>query len=1030
MSRATHLETVFTEAQREHLLAGAVRVREADNFESELSRRRGVGEEFRQLVRGSGLIDGQILTRDQLAEMVRLEWKIQNLNAMSLTRLLGTYPYYQHFKDFRGDPEAFVAHMREQRPTWEASSGHPGADLEVLSNRLRAVLSSSGDEFAAGLDALMEIHGVGRAYATGALMLLDPKAHALINNPTVSIFREDGPLKLERGQQLVANERAAEKYPRLSSLSRTGQKVLTWTEVLFEVRALCEFEDFHEVDLLVWSFVESAKSEGRSKRKKASREPMDAQAAFEVIEAQLAEIEPQRIEVRREAEQRAHRLIQERLGRLGEEDVRELYGCFNADYHQGKARRDRFAPAFAGAHLRDAIRSLDALNRSIERIWTAPDGELEAVLDEFWQAREIPNAGRGLPSMVLHVRDPEKYHVLVTATGKGYRRLTGKDGTKRTGAFYRAFCKRVNKMREDLGVPPEAADIVLWRLGQPAESAASPAEEPEAERGAFTGFTGDTFRFLGELKANNTSAWFDENRERFVSQVRRPMRQLVTDLGTRFFSLYTTDIEYTPKVPQTLARIRKNVYGRMEENAYWDFYWAAFHRKSHKKTSDFQLYVAVHSNSFHCGMYLQSAPPEDIERLRERLTANPEKVQLHLDAARDRGLQFVDADGENLLEIGTAHELAAALAEGSVTIRRAIPASDPQAVSADLVSLVEQDYSVLYPLYLVATSEQPYEDIEAFLSSYGSGDEPDVVEPEECYTLEQLLEETLLGRGEVDTLVELLADKPQLIFYGAPGTGKTWLAERFARYLIGATGEIKTVQFHPSYGYEDFVEGIRPKLDEAAKQVTYQVVPGIFRRFCDEARKRPKQKFVLIIDEINRGNLPRIFGELLYLLERRGETIDLPVSGKSFSVPPNLIILGTMNTADHSIALLDMALRRRFHFERLDPKPDRLEEWLTENCPDMTYVGELLRRLNDELEKAGIDRDRHIGHSHFMHPDLDEVRLKRIWDHSVLPTLEEFFYGNADRVDAFSFTDFVEPSMGVAASADSEEDDGEDDDAD
>ena len=119
-----------------------------------------------------------------------------------------------------------------------------------------------------------------------------------------------------------------------------------------------------------------------------------------------------------------------------------------------------------------------------------------------------------------------------------------------------------------------------------------------------------------------------------------------------------------------------------------------------------------------------------------------------------------------------------------------------------------------------------------------------------------------------------------MIFYGPPGTGKTWLAERFALYLAGANGEVKTIQFHPSYSYEDFVEGIRPKVDGG--QVSYEVVPGIFRRLCDEARRRPKARFVLVIDEINRGNLPRIFGELLYLIERRGKSVELPVSSTAF----------------------------------------------------------------------------------------------------------------------------------------------------
>jgi 5-methylcytosine-specific restriction protein B len=278
--------------------------------------------------------------------------------------------------------------------------------------------------------------------------------------------------------------------------------------------------------------------------------------------------------------------------------------------------------------------------------------------------------------------------------------------------------------------------------------------------------------------------------------------------------------------------------------------------------------------------------------------------------------------------------------------------------------------------------------------------------------------ETLLGESEIDELEQLLAEKPQLILYGAPGTGKTFLAERLASYLTRNGGETRVVQFHPSYGYEDFVEGIRPVVstgsDASAGQVGYRVEPGIFREMCDQARRRPKDTFVLVVDEINRGNLPRIFGELLYLLERRGQEVKLPISRQSFSVPANLFVIGTMNTADQSIALVDVALRRRFHFFALAPNPPRLREWLATHAPRMVDVANVLQRLNDALRDEGIDENLFIGHAHFMRKGLDELGLQRVWQRSIEPTLEEYFYGKRDKVARFRHGAFVEGELVLA----------------
>ncbi len=276
-------------------------------------------------------------------------------------------------------------------------------------------------------------------------------------------------------------------------------------------------------------------------------------------------------------------------------------------------------------------------------------------------------------------------------------------------------------------------------------------------------------------------------------------------------------------------------------------------------------------------------------------------------------------------------------------------------------------------------------------------------------SLANLCRDTFLDAPFWEEVQKLLEDKQQIILYGPPGTGKTWLARQFARFWVDTApepgGAWQVVQFHPSYAYEEFVEGIRPQSEPAPDgrhQLTYRVRKGIFRLFCEQAKDHPNRRYVLILDEINRGELPRILGELLYLLEYREESVILPYSGEPFAIPDNVYLIGTMNTADRSIALVDHALRRRFHFVAVRPSPDVLRAYLEANGNwEMTWVARLLDEVNRRLEADGIEWHLHIGHSHFMRPDLDEAHLQLIWEHSVRPTLEEYFYRQPERLNDY-----------------------------
>ena len=280
------------------------------------------------------------------------------------------------------------------------------------------------------------------------------------------------------------------------------------------------------------------------------------------------------------------------------------------------------------------------------------------------------------------------------------------------------------------------------------------------------------------------------------------------------------------------------------------------------------------------------------------------------------------------------------------------------------------------------------------------GDEIDV-DGEKGPTLEELGQQLLIDADYLKKIERLLEDKRQVIFYGPPGTGKTYVAREFAKTVAGDEGAVQLVQFHPSYAYEDFVEGYRPAGLEGGLP-SFSVRNGPLKRLADRARENESEALhVLIIDEINRGNLAKVFGELYFLLEYRDEPITLQYSDEEFRLPENLWIIGTMNTADRTISLLDAALRRRFHFVPFFPDEPPIEgllrRWLTRHKPNLEWVADVVDWVNERLG----DRQAAIGPSHFLRKDLDEEWVGLVWEYSVEPYLKDQLMGQEDRYGAF-----------------------------
>ena len=494
--------------------------------------------------------------------------------------------------------------------------------------------------------------GLGRGYLSELLALRFPDKYWLLNKQVYDFLRAQGidlKAELPRGKKGDPGEEYIAAGRHLGDLRR----------------ALSEASGQSQDQLFADMFIYWA-------NKQQAPDPWEAQIAAWMKQ----EFPPVRLQTRRDAEERARNVIKNKLGQFAEADVLQLLTELDVDWYKGKVASMRFGLAFATPGFNQMVKDLSAFNTWLARLWETDDNALDTVLDQLWKETPVGGWGVAFPSVMLYLRDPMKYNILMPTLLQGLKTASGLDlGKKHLAANYRQYNQAACEFREHYHMPPQAVDIILTIIGK---------------------------------------------------------------------------------------------------------------RK-------------------------------------------------------------------------------------------------------------------------------------------GGGEPPPP--PESRYTLDQLMADTFLAEDFLHEVESLLEHKGQIVFYGPPGTGKTWVARHFGRYWVEASvdpgGKVEILQFHPSYAYEEFVEGIRPASVEGKdgrRELSYPIRKGRFLSICDDAREHPEQRFVLILDEINRGELPRIFGELLYALEYRDESVTLPYSGEGLTIPKNLYLIGTMNTADRSIALVDHALRRRFHF--IDLRPD------------------------------------------------------------------------------------------------------------
>ena len=506
----------------------------------------------------------------------------------------------------------------------------------------------------------------------------------------------------------------------------------------------------------------------------------------------------------------------------------------------------------------------------------------------------------------------------------------------------------------------------------------------ELTQASDSAFSARTFELLAGLTENPTRAFYSDNKDDFVAYLQNPFKRL----------LQSVPVELTPPMLKVLeternifSRILKNDFGR---GGAWDHYWGAFFPKDQKRIAAAQLFAAIHRNRFEWGFYVgahaDQASAAFLGQVRRRREALRAILKAHISEGR---FLFGSQDGGLGGGTRSVDEWIDNLSEASLSARMSLTRDEALSLSeTELRGHIARDFRELFPLLLIAIHDDPVTAIELLASPDG------VLELQPEYTLHKCAGDTGFDVRTLSMWRDAIERKGQAVLYGPPGTGKTYMARALARVLIGGgNGFWELVQFHPAYAYEDFMQGIRPRSNSEGG-LEFAMVPGRFLDFCTEAQGR-SDTCVLIVDEINRANLSRVFGELMYLLEYRDSTVPL-AGGGMFRIPENVRIIGTMNTADRSIALVDHALRRRFAFLALRPRDEVLRRFHESTGQSVDALIEKLAELNEAID----DENYHVGITFFMDPDLD-THLEAIWRMEIEPYLEEYFFDDSTTVDRF-----------------------------
>ncbi len=507
-------------------------------------------------------------------------------------------------------------------------------------------------------------------------------------------------------------------------------------------------------------------------------------------------------------------------------------------------------------------------------------------------------------------------------------------------------------------------------------------------------FSAETFDLLAGLHEDPTAAFYKARKEEFKEHLEEPFQRLLRWVADGLPAPISEAMETQKNI---FAKITKNDYGR---GGAWDYYWGALYPKGGKRIEDAQLSLWINREVLEFGFYIGEYGSAQRERFIRNCEESREALLSMLRGSLEDGSILYGGSEGPTGEHGLAFEDWLGKAHGDDIRARVVLPKEEVLKSPErrLDEQITRAFERLFPLILLAIHDDPLPIIEGYL---GKKAQPTV------------------DRGPLN-----------VILYGPPGTGKTYSVQRKAVQILrpdkmhasddevreiyrrcSDEGRIEFVTFHPSYSYEEFVEGFR--YDETTRAPTRH--DGIFLDLVNRSSGKGKREepYVLVIDEVNRGNLSRIFGELITLIEedkRKGAPNELSArllySGSTLTVPTNLYLIGTMNTADRSIALVDTALRRRFEFEEMMPDVDVVRRVLQEKAKArdgevdeglVNLICDVFEVLNRRISLL-LDRDHQVGHSYLLEA-TSMGKLHKTLYHSVFPLVQEYFYNDPAQLE-------------------------------